>query len=105
MAEEAQRLRNDIAKCTKMREVLEKRVKTLETEKSMLTMELDKVRQMTASMETEVQQSKKAADLDKRQIEGLTREKEIMSKSILRHQGIYVKKYSKFVIAHNLYFI
>lgn len=88
MAEEAQRLRNDIAKVSKMREVLEKKLKNLESEKCVVILERDKLRQMVSSVETEIQQIKKVADNDKRTLEGLQREKEIMSKSILRHQGI-----------------
>lgn len=85
--EETQRYRNDIAKCLKMREVLEKKIKTVESEKSVAMMERDRMRQMVSSVENEIQQVKKSADADKRSLDALQREKEIMSKSILRHQG------------------
>lgn len=50
-------------------------------------MDVEKLRQLLVNMEREIESVKKQADETKRGTEKITREREIMSKNILRQQG------------------
>lgn len=80
-------LKNDLSKVTQQREVLEKKLKMTEEDREAVTLEREKLRITLANMEREVQSIKKTADLDKRELDNCAREKDILNKNILRHQG------------------
>lgn len=52
-----------------------------------MTIERDKLRITIGNMEKEIQAAKKSADMDKRELDNCAREKDILNKNILRHQG------------------
>lgn len=63
-------------------------MKHAELERDVILGEREKLRVTIGNMEREVQAAKKGADMDKRDLENCTREKEILNKNILRHQGV-----------------
>lgn len=87
MTEEAHVLKNEITKHVKQKEMLDRRIKDFEAERDANVMEREKLRQMLSSIECDMHALKKDADTDKRQLDNCIREKEILTKNILRHQG------------------
>lgn len=80
-------MKNDVAKYSKSKEIVEARIKQVEEEKVDINTEREKLRQMIANMTREIDLMKRQADNDRRSLEHLTREKEIMNKNIVRQQG------------------
>lgn len=81
------RLKNEVAKYSKSKEIVEARIKQVEEEKVEINLDREKLRQMIANMSREIDLMKRQTDNDKRSVEHLTREKEIMNKNIVRQQG------------------
>lgn len=89
LAEEVRYLKNDLMKSHKTKEMLEKRLRASEAERDAVIADREKLRVTIGNMEREVQGAKKGADADKRDLENCAREKDILNKNILRHQGIF----------------
>lgn len=80
-------MKNEVAKYSKSKEIVEARIKQVEEEKVEINLDREKLRQMIANMSREIDLMKRQTDNDKRSVEHLTREKEIMNKNIVRQQG------------------
>lgn len=85
--EETRVLKNEISKHVRQKEMLDKTLKSIAIERDAVIMEREQLRQTLSSIERDMQDLKKTADTDKRQLDNCTREKEILTKNILRHQG------------------
>ncbi|KAL3268053.1 hypothetical protein HHI36_007182 [Cryptolaemus montrouzieri] len=85
-------LRNDIAKLTKMKDLYDKKLLAMDSDKNDLVQERNKIRQRLMLLEKEIDDMKKQADIEKRAMDAFAREKEIMNKSIMRHQGVSVEQ-------------
>ncbi|KAF2901963.1 hypothetical protein ILUMI_04223 [Ignelater luminosus] len=94
--DEAVRMRAEINKFSTIRESYDKKFTKLEAEKSTVVMDRDKIRQLYVNMEKEIEQFKKQSDLDKRTIDGMNREKDILNKNILKQQ-VLVKDHVKLI--------
>lgn len=81
------KLNKEVNQFGKVREVYDKKLKQMENDKAKVGEDRDKLRQIYANMEREVEAMKKQQESDKRNVENLLREKEILNKNILRHQG------------------
>ncbi|KAI4460742.1 cilia and flagella-associated protein 58-related [Holotrichia oblita] len=86
--EEIARLKNEVAKYSKSKEIVEARIKQIEDEKSDINVDREKLRQMIGNMSREIDLMKRQTDNDKRSLEHLTREKEIMNKNMVRQQAV-----------------
>lgn len=84
-----------MTKVLKQRDILEKKLKSTEGDRDAVTQEREKLRVTVGNMEREVQAAKKGADMDKRDLDNCAREKEILNKNILRHQGVLHLKVAK----------
>lgn len=80
-------MRTEINKFSAIRESYDKRFTKLETEKNTIVIDRDKIRQLYVNIQKEIDQFKKQSDLDKRTIDGMNREKDILNKNILKQQG------------------
>lgn len=81
-------LRNDINKLSKVKELCEKKICLIDSEKNDIIQDRLKCRQKIALMEKEIDDLKKQADSDKRTVEASMREKDLLNKSILKQQGL-----------------
>lgn len=77
----------EISKFSNIREQYDKRLIKMEGDKVGIAAERDKLQQLYANVEKEMQSFKKQSDADKRVMESMSREKEILNKNIMRHQG------------------
>lgn len=83
------KLNKEFQQFGKIREGYDKKIKQIENDRTKMAEDRDKLRQLHANMEREVESMKKQQNADKRNIENLLREKDILNKNILRHQGLY----------------
>ncbi|XP_076265822.1 cilia- and flagella-associated protein 58-like [Rhynchophorus ferrugineus] len=86
--DEVLRLKNDISKVMKLKDILEKKVLSSNQEKDELTMEKANMRQRIAILEREIDDYKRFADEDKRAIDTVNKEKDILNKNIQRQQAV-----------------
>lgn len=86
--EELVKVKTDLDRICKSREICDKRIVFLEEGREKLKGDNDKVRQLVMQMENEVDDAKKKAEEFKRNLEKLTRDKDIMTKNMLRQQGV-----------------
>ncbi|XP_050310350.1 cilia- and flagella-associated protein 58-like [Anthonomus grandis grandis] len=82
------RLRNEIAKLSKLKDAAEKKIITMNTEKDEITLEKTNIRQRVALLEREIDDYKRFADDDKRAMETINKEKDILNKTIQRQQVV-----------------
>ncbi|KOB67146.1 Coiled-coil domain-containing protein, partial [Operophtera brumata] len=87
MASEGKQLRNDIMKLTKQGIQQYKKYQVLEKKLSNVESERDRLRQQVSVMERDLMLGKKQAESDKRDIENLNREKDILNKSMQKIQS------------------
>lgn len=81
------KLNKEVTQFGKVRENYDKKLKHMENDKAKVGEDRDKLRQIYANMEREVEAVKKQQGSDKRNLENMLREKDILNKNILRHQG------------------
>lgn len=74
-------------KVHKIKDSFEKKLRTAEADRDAVIADREKLRGIVISMERVVQATRKGADMDKRELENCAREKDILNKNILRHQG------------------
>ncbi|KAJ8965219.1 hypothetical protein NQ314_004289 [Rhamnusium bicolor] len=87
-AEEASRLKNDISKITKVRDGIEKKCQGLMADRDELIIDRNNLRIRISAFEKQIDEFKKYGDNDKRMIDTLIKEKEILSKTLQRQQGV-----------------
>lgn len=93
------RLNQDVIKAGKTKEFLDKKQYDTEKEKYAIIEEREKLKQVIHNMEKEIEKGRKVSENDKRLMETMHREKDILNKNILRHQGIYKKASVKLFFA------
>ncbi|XP_053619335.1 cilia- and flagella-associated protein 58-like isoform X1 [Plodia interpunctella] len=87
MTDEGTRLRNELTKMRKDAVQQTKRYQLLEKNKAAVESDRDRLRQQVSVMEREIMLSKKAAEADRRDIENLNREKDILNKTLQKIQN------------------
>lgn len=70
-----------------MKDLYDKKMQAMDSDKNDVIQERNKLRQRLVIIEKEVDDMKKQADAEKRAMDSIAREKEIMNKSIMRQQG------------------
>ncbi|KAH1017841.1 cilia- and flagella-associated protein 58 [Dendroctonus ponderosae] len=86
--DENTRLKNDITKLTKAKETAEKRVLVVNGERDDLQVDKANMRQRLALLEREIDDHKRFSDEDKRAIETVNKEKDVLNKTIQRQQVV-----------------
>ncbi|ERL90076.1 hypothetical protein D910_07431, partial [Dendroctonus ponderosae] len=84
----AGQLENDITKLTKAKETAEKRVLVVNGERDDLQVDKANMRQRLALLEREIDDHKRFSDEDKRAIETVNKEKDVLNKTIQRQQVV-----------------
>ncbi|CAH0401574.1 unnamed protein product [Chilo suppressalis] len=87
MIDDGNRLRNEVSKLTKQGMQQMKKYTLLEQNKFTVESERERLRQQVSVMEREIMLGKKQAEADKREIENLNREKEILNKNMQKVQN------------------
>ncbi|XP_052744958.1 cilia- and flagella-associated protein 58-like [Bicyclus anynana] len=87
MTDESNRLRNEVSKLSKQAVQQTKKFQLLEQAKAGIIADRENLRQQVAVMEREILLGNKQAEADKREIENLNREKDIMTKNIQKIQN------------------
>ncbi|XP_048407124.1 cilia- and flagella-associated protein 58 [Stegostoma tigrinum] len=82
--EDVSQLRHDVVKLTKVREVLQRRLHQAEDQKLELDHQRETLKNLTVSMEKELESTKRQAELDKKAIDELVRERDILNKNMLK---------------------
>ncbi|CAG9569510.1 unnamed protein product [Danaus chrysippus] len=85
--DDGNRLRNEVSKLTKMGLQHMKKFQLLEQAKAGVEMDRENLRQQVTVMEREIMLSNKQSEADRREIENLNREKEIMNKNMQKIQN------------------
>lgn len=85
--EDSAHLKADLAKVSKQKDIFEKRFYAMETEKSDIIGDRNQLRQRLAIFEKEIDDLKKQVEIGKRTLEGVTREKDIIVKTIAKYEG------------------
>lgn len=85
--EEAIKLKNDVSKLAKSKEIAENRIHFLETERAEVSMDRDKIKQAMITINRDLDDMKKQNDMDKRTLDQIGREKDILNKTLTREQG------------------
>ncbi|CAH0721042.1 unnamed protein product, partial [Brenthis ino] len=87
MIDDGNRLRNEVSKLTKQAVQQMKRYQLLEQAKAGVESDRENLRQQVSVMEREIMLNKKQAEADKREIENLNREKDILNKNMQKIQN------------------
>ncbi|CAK1594342.1 unnamed protein product [Parnassius mnemosyne] len=87
MTDDGVRMRNEITKLSKQSTQQTKKYQLLEQSKASIEAERERLRQQVTVMEREIMLSNKHAEADKREIENLNREKDILNKTVQKIQN------------------
>ncbi|KAJ0170912.1 hypothetical protein K1T71_013684 [Dendrolimus kikuchii] len=87
MIDDGNKLRNEVTKLTKQAVQQTKKYQLLEQNKANVESERDRLRQQVSVMERDLMLGKKQAESDKRDIENLNREKDILNKTMQKLQN------------------
>lgn len=82
------RVKNDVSKIMKMRDLLEKKILALTQEKDEVINDRMSLRHRIAQFERQIDEFKKYMDEDKRAMEGLVKEKDVLNKTLQRQQAL-----------------
>lgn len=80
-------LKADIARITKLREGLQRRLRTVEEQKQEVESSREALRQQITAFERELESQRKQAELDKKAYDDLLRERDILSKGLRKAEG------------------
>jgi chromosome segregation ATPase len=86
--EDIAHLKADLTKVTKQRDIYEKRMYVMESEKADTISDRNQLRQRLALFEKEIDDLKRQVEAGKRTIENINREKEITTKTIVRYEAV-----------------
>ncbi|KAK5644587.1 hypothetical protein RI129_005887 [Pyrocoelia pectoralis] len=92
--DQANKMRSEINKFSTIREQYDKKIVKLDNDKRSAWEERDLLRQIQISAQKEIQDYKRQSDADKRVIISMVKEKELLNKNILKHQGL-IKEHIK----------
>ncbi|NXU46219.1 CFA58 protein, partial [Drymodes brunneopygia] len=82
--DEAAQLRLDISKLSKTRDVLQNKLRTAEEQRVDAEHEKNMLKTQIMRLEKELETAKKQAEIDKRAIDGLVRERDILNQSLIK---------------------
>lgn len=90
--EEVTHMRHEISKLTKMREGTQRKLRQIEDQKLDVEQLRDMLKNQITGLERELESKKKQAETDKKAIEELVRERDILNKNMLRAAGATQKQ-------------
>ncbi|XP_068187756.1 cilia- and flagella-associated protein 58 [Antennarius striatus] len=82
--EEVSQMRQEIAKQTKMREAIQKKLHQMEDQKADVDVQRETLKAQIAGLEKDVESSRKQAEVDRKAIEELIRERDILNKNMIK---------------------
>ncbi|XP_041657963.1 cilia- and flagella-associated protein 58 [Cheilinus undulatus] len=82
--EEVNQLRQDVAKQTKMREAIQKKFHQMEDQKADVDVQRETLKAQIAGLEKDLELSKKQVEVDRKAIEELIRERDILNKNMIK---------------------
>ncbi|XP_068600277.1 cilia- and flagella-associated protein 58 [Brachionichthys hirsutus] len=82
--EEVSQMRQEIGKQTKLREAIQRRFHQMEDQKADVDVQKETLKAQTAALEKDVESSRKQGELDRKAIEDLIRERDIMTKNMIK---------------------
>ncbi|XP_070812760.1 cilia- and flagella-associated protein 58-like, partial [Pituophis catenifer annectens] len=90
--DEVSQMRQEIGKLTKMREVMQRKLRVVEENKTQAEFERDTLKNQIAGLEKELEAAKKQAEVDKKAIDELVRERDILNKNLLKAASVTQKQ-------------
>ncbi|XP_034538757.1 cilia- and flagella-associated protein 58 [Notolabrus celidotus] len=82
--EEVNHMRQELAKQTKTREVIQKKFHQMEDQKAEVDMQRETLKAQMAGLEKDLESSKKQVEVDRKALEELIRERDILNKTIIK---------------------
>uniref|UniRef100_UPI0037E95453 cilia- and flagella-associated protein 58 n=1 Tax=Semicossyphus pulcher TaxID=241346 RepID=UPI0037E95453 len=82
--EEVNQMRQEVAKQTKMREVIQKKFHQMEDQKADVDVQRETLKAQIAGLEKDLESSKKQIEADRKAIEELIRERDILNKNMIK---------------------
>uniref|UniRef100_A0A8D0BN97 Cilia and flagella associated protein 58 n=1 Tax=Salvator merianae TaxID=96440 RepID=A0A8D0BN97_SALMN len=90
--DEVSQMRQEIAKLTKVREVMQRKLRVVEEQKTHAECERDTLKNQISGLEKELELAKKQAEIDKKAIDELVRERDILNKNLLKAASVTQKQ-------------
>lgn len=90
--DEVNALKTETQKMNKMREMIQRKLRQVEDQKSDIERERETLRSQITGLERELDAAKKQAEADKKAIEDLVRERDILNKNLLKAAGATQKQ-------------
>ncbi|XP_078268940.1 cilia- and flagella-associated protein 58 [Rhinoraja longicauda] len=90
--EDVAQLNLDVAKLTKVREMLQRKLHQSEDQKLEIDHQRETLRNLTISLEKELESTKKQLEFDKKAVDELVRERDILNKNVLKAVGATEKQ-------------
>ncbi|XP_062927180.1 cilia- and flagella-associated protein 58 [Mobula hypostoma] len=97
--EDVAQLNQEVVKLTKTREVLQRKLHQVEDQKLDLDHQRETLKNLTVSLEKELESTKKQVELDKKAVDELVRERDILNKNVLKAVGA-TEKQKNLVMLH-----
>ncbi|XP_030058639.1 cilia- and flagella-associated protein 58 [Microcaecilia unicolor] len=82
--EEVNQMRQEITKLTKMREVIQRKYRQMEDQKIEVDQQRETLKNQISGIEREMETTKKQAEIDKKAIDELVRERDLLNKNMLK---------------------
>ncbi|NXE54423.1 CFA58 protein, partial [Casuarius casuarius] len=90
--DEVTQMRNEISKLNKVRDVLQSKLRVAEEQKVDAEYERDTLKNQMSGLERELEAAKKQAEIDKKAIDELVRERDILNKNLVKATGATQKQ-------------
>lgn len=82
--DEINQLKQDTLRLTKMRETIQRKLRTVEDQKGETEQQKETLKSQIIALEREIESSKKQAEMDRKAIDDLVRERDILNKNLLK---------------------
>ncbi|XP_071828537.1 cilia- and flagella-associated protein 58-like [Apostichopus japonicus] len=82
--DEINQLKQDTLRLTKMRETIQRKLRTVEDQKGDTEQQKETLKSQIIALEREIESSKKQAEMDRKAIDDLVRERDILNKNLLK---------------------
>ncbi|XP_026787942.2 cilia- and flagella-associated protein 58 [Pangasianodon hypophthalmus] len=82
--EEVSQMKQEIAKLTKIREATQKKLRLIEDQKLEVEQQRDTLKNQITGLEKEIEMAQKKTEIDKKKIDELIREKDMLSKNMIK---------------------
>ncbi|XP_048360877.1 cilia- and flagella-associated protein 58 isoform X2 [Sphaerodactylus townsendi] len=90
--DEVSQMRQEISKLSKTRELMQRKLRVVEEHKTQAEFERDTLKNQISGLEKELETAKKQAEIDKKAIDELVRERDILNKNLLKAAGVTQKQ-------------